>query len=227
MVAPWFKQPCCFWLPLGSNSLVAFGCPLVQTALLLLVAPWFKQPCGGVCVEWSVLDTLCSNSLVAGCVEQSVLDTLCSNSLVVGCVWSGQCWTPSVQTALWWGVCGVISVGHPLFKQPCDGRCAAVSVGHLLFKQPCGGVWSGQCWMLVGQCFADWCAWFAGFTSRLLGPDLSRILLGTVFSQPRFVWHCVSVTGQWVRQSAVLSVGRVECCVAEQRSPDPKGGRTV
>ena len=30
---------------------------------------------------------------------------------------------------------------------------------------------------------------------------------------------------QWVGQSAVLSVGRAECCVAKRRSPDPKGGR--
>ena len=36
------------------NSLVAFGCPLVQRALLLLVAPLFKQPCGRVCGVVSV-----------------------------------------------------------------------------------------------------------------------------------------------------------------------------
>ena len=78
-----------------------------------------------------------------------------------------------------------------------------------------------------------------------LGPDLlSHILLGTVFSQPRFVWRrlltatfCLAprvgdlavgravLCCQWVGQSAVLSVGRAECCVAKRRSPDPKGGR--
>ena len=98
-------------------------------------------------------------------------------------------------------------------------------------------MWSGQCRTLVGQCSADWCMWFAGFTSQVhLGltslavfywalSSPSHVLFGTVFSQPRFVWHRVSVTWQWVGQSAVLSVGRAECCVAKQRSPDPKGGR--
>ena len=148
-----------------------------------------------------------------------------------------------VQTALWPGVCGVVSVGHPLFKQP-YGRvyaeqCWTPSVQKALCRVCVEwsvltpsvqtalwwGVWSGQCWTLVGQCSADWCTWFAGFTSQVrLGrtslaifywalSSPSHVLFGAVFSQPRFVWHHVSVTWQWVGQSAVLSVGRAECCV--------------
>ena len=186
--------------------------------------PLFKQPCGGVCGVVSVGHPLFKKP--------------CGR---------GGCGVVSVGHPLFkqpcGGVCGVVSVGHPLFKQPCGGVCGVVSVGHPLFKQPCGGVcgavsvghpvqtamwwgvWSGQCWTLVGQCSADWCTWFAGFTSQVrLGrtslaifywalSSPSHVLFGAVFSQPRFVWHHVSVTWQWVGQSAVLSVGRAECCV--------------